>query len=77
MKWHYEKYCIEMLFALCVIAGVFNVIAAIYFQAAYQQGGSVCLRVHNVCVCDAVFCLENVIKTHFRLTSLDSRIAAR
>lgn len=41
-KWHYEKCCKEMLFVLHVIAGVFNVIAAIYFQVAEHQGSSVC-----------------------------------
>lgn len=52
MKWHYKKCCIEMLFVLSVIAGVFNVIAAIYFQVAYQHGGSVCLcKYIHLCVC--------------------------
>lgn len=50
MKWHYEKCCMEILFVLSVIAELFNVIAAIYFQVAYQHGGSV--QVHYcVCVC--------------------------
>lgn len=41
-----------MLFVLSVIAGVFNVIAAIYFQVAYQHGGSVCLcKYIHLCVC--------------------------
>lgn len=43
MKWHYEKCCMEILFVLSVIAELFNVIAAIYFQVAYQHGGSVSL----------------------------------
>lgn len=65
MKWHYEECCIEMLFVLTVIAGVFNVIAAIYFQVAYQQGGSLSLCVY-MCVCGAVL-FWDIIKMHFRL----------
>lgn len=67
----------ETLFVLTVIAGVFNVIAAIYFVVAYQQGGSMCLCVRAcVCVrvrlrviksCDTVLFWE-IIKTHFRFT---------
>lgn len=76
MKWHYEKCSIEMLFVLTVIAGVFNVMAAIYFQVAYQQGGSVCLckNIHlRACVAVSFW---DIIKMHFRFT-LDSQIAAR
>lgn len=39
-----------MLFVLSVIAGVFNVIAAIYFQVAYTNMVVVCAPV-CVCVC--------------------------
>lgn len=45
-----------MLFVRSVIARVFNVIAAIYFQVAYQHGGSVCLCMYiNSCVSGLLF----------------------
>lgn len=76
MKWHYEQCSIEMVFVLTVIAGVFNVIAVIYFQVSYQQGGSVCLcKYINSHVCVNVS-FWDIMKMHFRFT-LDSQIAAR
>lgn len=49
-----KKCRIEMLFVLSVIAGVFNVIAAIYFQVAYTN--MVVVRAPAcVCVCVSVF----------------------
>lgn len=88
-KWHYEKCCIETLFVLAVIARVFNVIAAIYFQVAYQQGGSV-YQVHKftcermrvcACLCDlfifgtSLGCTLDSLQTHKLLQGETRRVA--
>ena len=77
-KWHYEKCFIEILLVLPVIAGVFNVIATIYFQVAFQHGGSVQARkfVHECVYVWIAASFWDIIKMHFKFT-VDLQIAGR